>query len=302
MLSIRFRPGVSAKPVTVDREFVESEDFQELVSIEEDVQSIGPPPYTATSRDGQPTTLETADALDRYMSERGRKGTQISRYKGLGEMNADQLWETTMNPDARTLLQVKVTDPVRADELFSVLMGDQVEPRRQAGAAGAAGSGAGGEGAGGVEGAGGAPPSIECGELTCESLVLPLPDVPAVEPCCTERDGEAHCGLDSSGLETLGITIEDTCQPLDQPGELDETCPDSPFVQVPDTAVGFQVSGCCRAETGLCGYMIDSVAGLLQVGLGCVDSTPFLEEGEEPPPCGGGGASSGGAGQGGGGG
>jgi DNA gyrase subunit B len=131
LLSIRFRPGVSATPVTVDREFVESEDFQELVSIEEDVQSIGPPPYTATSRDVQPTTLETPDALDRYMSERGRKGMQISRYKGLGEMNADQLWETTMNPDGRTLLQVKVTDPVRADELFSVLMGDQVEPRRK---------------------------------------------------------------------------------------------------------------------------------------------------------------------------
>lgn len=130
-IEAKFRPGASARPARFSAEIAELPDFQALINIEEDVRSIGPSPYVTSQDKGEPVELPDSLALDTFIEERGRKGILISRYKGLGEMNAGELWETTMNPDARTLLQVKVEDPVGADELFSVLMGDQVEPRRR---------------------------------------------------------------------------------------------------------------------------------------------------------------------------
>jgi DNA gyrase subunit B len=75
--------------------------------------------------------IAAADDLVEFFIAAGKRGVAINRYKGLGEMNPEQLWATTMNPDVRTLLQVKAEDHTEADQMFTTLMGDQVEPRRK---------------------------------------------------------------------------------------------------------------------------------------------------------------------------
>jgi len=107
--------------------------FLEAREIMNQIESLGEPPYVLQEKESPGTTEKRFDSLEemiRHIIAAGEKGLTIQRYKGLGEMNPSQLWETTMNPEKRTLLQVRVEDAVAADEIFSTLMGDQVEPRR----------------------------------------------------------------------------------------------------------------------------------------------------------------------------
>jgi DNA gyrase subunit B len=83
-----------------------------------------------TTKDKEVTITGPLSLVEAIM-EQGRKGVTVQRYKGLGEMNPEQLWETTLDPEARSLLQVKVSHVDEAEEIFSTLMGDVVEPRRE---------------------------------------------------------------------------------------------------------------------------------------------------------------------------
>ena len=135
-LHVTTRAGIAERLTVLDFDLLSGGDIAELRRIQEGIVAIGAAPYSAVTLDknGNETsdaiTLPTIDELWDYIDTRARKGTSIQRYKGLGEMNPGELWETTMDPDARTLLQVRIDDAVEAEEIFSVLMGDQVEPRR----------------------------------------------------------------------------------------------------------------------------------------------------------------------------
>jgi DNA gyrase subunit B len=100
-------------------------------TVRSDGTSVPSSPAAPARKDTGPTFIATLDDMVDHFLSLGRKGVAVNRYKGLGEMNPDTLWATTMNPDTRTLLQVRAEDHTEADQMFTTLMGDQVEPRRK---------------------------------------------------------------------------------------------------------------------------------------------------------------------------
>ncbi len=124
------RSNGSGLRTVIDREFLTSPEYRELKRLHRELLGTGHSPFVM--EDGERSSgLRSHKDLMEFVMERGKKGQYIQRYKGLGEMNPDQLWETTMDPESRVLLQVRVEDGVQADDIFSTLMGDHVEPRRK---------------------------------------------------------------------------------------------------------------------------------------------------------------------------
>ena len=129
---IRFRSRVDGEErhSTLDWALVGSARFKKAREVTKTFNVLGEGPYKVVAGSSE----FSADYLHQLLQEfqaLSKKGIDIQRYKGLGEMNPDQLWDTTMNPETRTMLQVQVRDFEEADEIFTVLMGDQVEPRRR---------------------------------------------------------------------------------------------------------------------------------------------------------------------------
>ena len=117
----------------VGRELLATTDYQRMLKAYEKVSSLDTPPFVIIAKQADAKLRHEFDNMDdfyAFIMQEAKKGISIQRYKGLGEMNADQLWETTMNPEKRIMLKVDISDAEKADDIFTLLMGEEVEPRR----------------------------------------------------------------------------------------------------------------------------------------------------------------------------
>ena len=112
----------------VNMDLITSAEYQNLNKIHKDLEGIKAPFHVLSNSDK--VKIDNENKLLEYLFEHGKKGIVIQRYKGLGEMAPVQLWETTMDPEVRYLLRVSIQDAVEADKIFTILMGGEVEPRR----------------------------------------------------------------------------------------------------------------------------------------------------------------------------
>jgi DNA gyrase subunit B len=130
MLVFRTTVAGAQRETRLDHDYLSGAEWAELNALHGALAELGPGPFQIETSEGTeevPDVFAAVEALKRASAQ----GQNIQRYKGLGEMNPEQLWETTMDPARRTMLQVKVDDAVEANEVFSILMGDAVEPRRE---------------------------------------------------------------------------------------------------------------------------------------------------------------------------
>jgi len=129
-IQVRTRMNGSSQTTVIDMRFCLTPEFEELRRLASELRALGEPPFIVVEGDKETSAHTLRQAVTQIIGQ-ARTGLDIQRYKGLGEMNPEQLWETTMDPEKRTLLQVKIEDAYEADDIFSTLMGDEVEPRRK---------------------------------------------------------------------------------------------------------------------------------------------------------------------------
>jgi DNA gyrase subunit B len=128
--SLMVENKLSGNRISINWEFLSSAEWQRLFELYSEMIPLAKPPLTV-KENGNSVGLQSREELLQYLLALGKKDLSMQRYKGLGEMNPAQLWETTMNPETRTLLKVSIDDAVQTDAIFTILMGDAVEPRRR---------------------------------------------------------------------------------------------------------------------------------------------------------------------------